>query len=65
MPNTLYDEIYHLTHAREAFAIATGVRVEKPISAKPGGARKTPSCAKRKKQFVRRIRVSCIERRVK
>ncbi len=36
MPNTLYDEIYHLTHAGESFAIATVVRVEKPISAKSG-----------------------------
>lgn len=36
MPNSLYDEIYHLTHAGEAFAIATVVRVEKPISAKSG-----------------------------
>lgn len=36
MPNTLYDKIYHLTHAGESFAIATVVRVEKPISAKSG-----------------------------
>jgi len=36
MTNTLYDEIFRLTHAGESFAIATVVRVEKPISAKSG-----------------------------
>lgn len=32
----LYDQIYQLNRAGESFAVATVVRVEKPISAKPG-----------------------------
>lgn len=36
MTNSFYDEIFRLTRAGESFAIATVVRVEKPISAKSG-----------------------------
>lgn len=36
MENNLYDQIYRLSSAGESFAIATVVRVEKPISAKSG-----------------------------
>lgn len=34
--HNLFDQIYELTRAGESFAVATVVRVEKPISAKPG-----------------------------
>ncbi len=36
MPLDLFDQIYQLSRAGESFAVATVVRVEKPISAKPG-----------------------------
>lgn len=36
MATDLVERIYELNRARESFAVATVVRVEKPISAKPG-----------------------------
>jgi xanthine dehydrogenase accessory factor len=36
MPLDLFDHMYELSRAGESFAVATVVRVEKPISAKPG-----------------------------
>jgi xanthine dehydrogenase accessory factor len=36
MSHNIFDQIHKLSHAGEPFAVATVVRVEKPISAKPG-----------------------------
>ena len=36
MSHDILDQIYQLNRAGESFAVATVVRVEKPISAKPG-----------------------------
>lgn len=36
MPKHFFDQVYELSRAGASFAIATVVRVEKPISAKPG-----------------------------